>query len=201
MSHSCCNWKEIYSCFTMFTLSNSEKPSWADLVEEGESGTAIKQSQQNQFISFLPQSKTTMLLSLPQGAKKIIFTACHSGKLKLTFASPDVISTSPKSFLRSRIDLTVLLLFEFLKKDHLPVGQVQNRFHQPDSKIHQPRAIGHYFLCTLYLLLVFVSVSLSILYACYNGFTQMALLPQRRHKGCNNDNQFGLIECFMSLSD
>ena len=29
----------------------------------------------------------------------------------------------------------------------------------------------------------------------------MALLPQWRHKGCNNDNQFGLIECFMSLSD
>ena len=33
-----------------------------------------------------------------QGAKKIIFTACHSGKLKLTFTSPDVISTSPKAF-------------------------------------------------------------------------------------------------------
>ena len=66
-----------------------------------------------------------------QGAKKIIFTACHSGKLKLTFTSPDVISTSQKGFLRSRIiiDLTVLLLFEFLKKDHLPVGQVQNRIH------------------------------------------------------------------------
>ena len=64
-----------------------------------------------------------------QGAKKIIFTACHSGKLNLTFTSPDVISTSPKSFLRSRIDLTVLLLFEFLKKDHLPVGQVKNRIH------------------------------------------------------------------------
>ena len=26
-----------------------------------------------------------------QGAKKIIFTACHSGKLKLAFTSPDVI--------------------------------------------------------------------------------------------------------------
>ena len=64
-----------------------------------------------------------------QSVKKIIFTACHSGKLKLTFTSPDVISTSPKSFLKSRIDLTVLLLFEFLKKDHLPVGQVQNRIH------------------------------------------------------------------------
>ena len=64
-----------------------------------------------------------------QGTKKIIFTACHSGKLKLTFTSPGVISTSQKGFLRSRIDLTVLLLFEFLKKDHLPVGQVQNRIH------------------------------------------------------------------------
>ena len=57
-----------------------------------------------------------------QGAKKIIFTAYHLGKLK-------VISTSPKSFLKSRIDLIVLLLFEFLIKDHLPVGQVKNRIH------------------------------------------------------------------------
>ena len=71
-----------------------------------------------------------------QGAKKIIFTACHSGKLKLAFTSPDVISTSPKSFLTSRIDFTVLLLFEFLKKHHLPITQVKNRIHSPDSKIH-----------------------------------------------------------------
>ena len=35
---------------------------------------------------------------LSQGAKKIIFTACHSGKLKLAFTSPDVISTSPQNF-------------------------------------------------------------------------------------------------------
>ena len=67
---------------------------------------------------------------LNQGAKKIIFTACHSGKLKLTFTSPDVISTSTKSSLKSRIiDLTVLLLFQILKKHHLPVGQVKNRIH------------------------------------------------------------------------
>jgi len=64
-----------------------------------------------------------------QGAKKIIFTACHSGKMKLAFTSPDVISTSPKSFLTSRIDFTVLLLFEFLKKCHLPIGQVKNIIH------------------------------------------------------------------------
>ena len=34
-----------------------------------------------------------------QGAKKIIFTACPLGKLKLAFTSPDVISTSPQNFL------------------------------------------------------------------------------------------------------
>ena len=64
-----------------------------------------------------------------QGAKKIIFTACHLGKLKLAFTSPGIISTSPKSFLTSRIDFTVLLLFKLLMKHHLPVGQVKNRIH------------------------------------------------------------------------
>ena len=64
-----------------------------------------------------------------QGAKKIIFRACHLGKLKLAFTSPDFISTNPKSFSLSRIDFTLLLFFEFLKEYHLPVGQVKNRFH------------------------------------------------------------------------
>ena len=44
-----------------------------------------------------------------QGVKKIIFTACHSGKLKLAVTSPDVISTSPKNFLTSS-DFTVLVI-------------------------------------------------------------------------------------------
>ena len=33
-----------------------------------------------------------------QGAKKVIFTACHSGKLKLAITSPNIISTSPQIF-------------------------------------------------------------------------------------------------------
>ena len=33
-----------------------------------------------------------------QGAKKINFTACHLGKLKLAFTCPDVISAGPKTF-------------------------------------------------------------------------------------------------------
>ena len=41
--------------------------------------------------------KATMTMTKTQGAKKIIFTACHSGKLKLAFTSLDVISTSPKN--------------------------------------------------------------------------------------------------------
>ena len=43
------------------------------------------------------------------GCKESIFTACHSGKLKLAFTSPNGISTSPPNFLMSRIDFTVLL--------------------------------------------------------------------------------------------
>ena len=68
-------------------------------------------------------------MKLAQGAKKIIFIACHSGKLKLAFTSPDIISTSPKTFLTCRIDFTVLLLFDFLKKHHLPIRHVKNRIH------------------------------------------------------------------------
>ena len=74
-----------------------------------------------------------MLLFLTR-AKKIIFTAWHSGKLKLAFTCPEVIATNYKSFLTSRIDLTVLQLFEFLKKNHLPVGQVKLEFTSPIAK-------------------------------------------------------------------
>ena len=44
-----------------------------------------------------------------QGAKEVIFTACLSGKLKLAYTSPNIISPSPQNFLMSRIDFTVLL--------------------------------------------------------------------------------------------
>ena len=44
-----------------------------------------------------PFKNTQALFSNPntQVAKKIIFIACHSGKLNLAFTSPQVISTSP----------------------------------------------------------------------------------------------------------
>ena len=51
-----------------------------------------------------------LMVTLGQGAKKIIFIACHLGKLKLAFTSSDIISISPKSFLMSRIDFTLLVI-------------------------------------------------------------------------------------------
>ena len=76
----------------------------------------------------LLKMRNSLIVYPVQGAKKIIFTACHSGKLKLAFTSPDVISTSPKSFLTSRIDFTVLIV-RLPQTHHLPVGQVKNRIH------------------------------------------------------------------------
>ena len=54
-----------------------------------------------------------------QGVKKIIFTACHSDRLKLAFTCPDVISTSPKNVLTSRIDFTVLDVIRIPQKTSL----------------------------------------------------------------------------------
>ena len=79
-----------------------------------------------------------MALTLRQGVKKIIFTACHSGKLMLAFTGPDVISTSPQNFLTSRIDFIVLLLFEFLKKHHLPICKLETEFTSPIAKYTSP---------------------------------------------------------------
>ena len=51
-----------------------------------------------------------------QSAKKIIFTACHLLDEQNLFHSSSVIQIS--------------------QKHHLPVRQVKNRIHEPDSKVH-----------------------------------------------------------------
>ena len=48
---------------------------------------------------FLPTNGYMKKRFQVQGAKKIIFTACHLGKLKLAVTSPDVISElAPNTF-------------------------------------------------------------------------------------------------------
>ena len=42
------------------------------------------------------------------GCKESHFKACHSDKLKLAYTSPNVISTSPKNILMSRIDFKMI---------------------------------------------------------------------------------------------
>ena len=75
-------------------------------------------------------------------------TACHSGKLKLAFTSPGVISTGPKNFLTSRIDLTVLLLFKFLKKNITCIlGKLKTELTSSIAKSTSP---GYWTLLSLH---------------------------------------------------
>ena len=47
--------------------------------------------------------------------------------------------------------ITVLLQFKFPKKLHLPVRQVKNRIHYPDSKIHKSWAIRQYLFARCFM--------------------------------------------------
>ena len=66
-----------------------------------------------------------------QGAKKIIFPACHSGKLKLAFTIPDIISTSRKTF----------LFFCYSSSPQnitCPLGKLKTKFTGPITKSTSP---------------------------------------------------------------
>ena len=58
--------------------------------------------------------------------------------LIVAFTSPDVISTSPKNFLKGRIDFTVLQLFEFLKDITCLSGKLKTEFTSPIAKSPSP---------------------------------------------------------------
>ena len=73
-----------------------------------------------------------------QGANKVSFTACQSGKLQLARTSPQVISTSPQTLFDQQNWLQSFCNLNFPKKQHFPVRKVKDKNHQPDSKIHYP---------------------------------------------------------------
>ena len=75
-----------------------------------------------------------------QGAKKVIFTACHSGKLKLTFTSPNIISTSPQNVLMSRLISQFFRNLNSSKNYTCLSGKQRIQFNS---------SIAHYFLCML----------------------------------------------------
>ena len=93
------------------------------------------------------------------GCKENHFSSLSFGQAEASIYQPRCRFNQPQKRFDKQNRLTILLLFEFLKKYHLPVGQFKNIIHQPDSKIHQPQAIGHYFLCTLHISTLFLKVS------------------------------------------
>ena len=73
-----------------------------------------------------------------QGAKKVIVTACHSGKLKLTFTSPNIISTSPKNVLMGRLISKFFCNLNSSKKFTCPSGKLITEFTSPIAKSTSP---------------------------------------------------------------
>ena len=90
----------------------------------------------------------TQFLDFMLGLTKTDQTGCKEKHFySLPFGQAEASIYQPRRHFNQPQKRFVLLLFKLLIKHHLPIGQ--NRIHKPDSKIHQPRAIGHYFLCTL----------------------------------------------------
>ena len=78
------------------------------------------------------------LFQVSQGARKVIFTACHSGKLKLTFTSPNIISTSPKNVLMSRLISKFFCNLNSSKNFICPSGKLITEFTSPIAKSASP---------------------------------------------------------------
>ena len=73
-----------------------------------------------------------------QGAKKAIFTACHSRKLKLTLTNPNIISTSPQNVLMSRLISQFFCNLNSSKKFTCPSGKLITEFTSPIAKSTSP---------------------------------------------------------------
>ena len=75
-----------------------------------------------------------------QDAKKVIFKACHSGKLKLTFISPNIISTNPKNVLMSRLISQFFSNLNSSKNFTCPSRKLITEFTRKKSTIAQSYA-------------------------------------------------------------
>ena len=73
-----------------------------------------------------------------QGAKKVIFTACHSGRLKLTISSPNIISTSPQNVWWAGLILQFFCNLKSSKKLTCPSGQLKTEFTSLIAKSTSP---------------------------------------------------------------
>ena len=74
-----------------------------------------------------------------QGAKKVSFTACHSGKRQLACTSPQVIQLAPKPFLISRIDYNPSVIWISQKNFTCPSGKLRTYISSPIAKPTSPK--------------------------------------------------------------
>ena len=97
-----------------------------------------------------PMRKQLMSSSYIQGAKKIIFAACHSGQLKLTFTSPNIISSSPKNVLMSRLISQFFCNLNSSKNFTCPSGKLITELTSPIAKSTSPGLLDTTFFarCT-----------------------------------------------------
>ena len=72
------------------------------------------------------------------GCKESHFTACHLGKLKLTFTSPNIISASPKNVLTSRLISQFFCNLNSSKKFTYPSGKIITEFTSPIANSTSP---------------------------------------------------------------
>ena len=75
---------------------------------------------------------------MEKGAKKVIFTACYFGKLKLTFTSPNIISTSPKNVFMSTLISQFFCNLNSSKNFICPSGKLITEFTSLIAKFTSP---------------------------------------------------------------
>ena len=73
-----------------------------------------------------------------QGANKVNFTARHLGKLKLTFTSPNIISTSLKNVLMSKLISQFFCNLNSSKNVTCQSGKLITEFTSPIAKSTSP---------------------------------------------------------------
>ena len=85
-------------------------------------------------------------MSQQQGPKKIVFTACHSGKLKRAFTRPRRHFNAPKTFWLAELISKFFCYSNSSKTITSPSGKIKTEFTSPIAKSTCPRLSDTTFL-------------------------------------------------------
>ena len=102
-------------------------------------------------------------LQVLQGAKKVSLTACHLGKLKLTFTSPNIISTSPKNVLMSRLISQFFCKLNSSKNFTCPSGKLITEFTSPIAKSTSPGLSDTTFFAPCIIIIIIIIIYWTVL--------------------------------------